>query len=287
MSKVFVAGAAGNIGTAVLAGLHGKDVEVVAGVHGADKAKTLSDLGVEARTFDFENTDSMQSALEGCDKMVLVLPLVEKMTRYGHLAVQAAKASGIEYIVRTSGYAASSDAHWRLGREHGMVDQFVEDSGIPYTVLRPNTFMQNYSTVMAEMVKSGVVSLAEEEAKVSYIDVRDIAACVVRLLVDPGEHENKFYALTGPEGLSGADVATKLSAAAGREVVYRPLEEEAYVAALAENGMPEWNINMPVSLTRVVKLGMIGNVTKAVEFISGVPARTFDAFAEEHAAIWK
>lgn len=287
MSKVFVTGAAGNIGTAVLAGLHGEGIEVVAGVHNADKAKTLGDLGVDARVFDFENTDSMQSAMEGCDKMVLVLPLVEKMTRYGHLAVQAAKAAGIKYIVRTSGYAASSDAHWRLGREHGMVDQFVEDSGIPFTVLRPNTFMQNFSTIMTDMVKSGVVALAEEDAKVSYIDVRDIAACIVRLLVDPGEHENKFYALTGPEGLSGADVAAKLTAVSGREVVYRPLEEEAYVAALAENGMPEWNINMLVSLTRVVKLGMIGNVTKAVEFITGTPARTFEAFAEEHAAIWK
>ncbi len=82
-------------------------------------------------------------------------------------------------------------------------------------------------------------------------------------------------------------MAAKLAAVSGREVVYRPLEEEAYVAALAENGMPEWNINMLVSLTRVVKLGMIGNVTKAVEFITGTPARTFEAFAEEHAAIWK
>lgn len=287
MSKVFIAGAAGTIGTALLAELHDRDIEVVAGVHGADKAETLSQLGVEARAFDYEDADSMQSAMAGCDKMVLTLPLVDKMTRYGHLAVEAAKGAGIEYIVRTSGYAASSDAHWRLGREHGMVDQFVEDSGISYTVLRPNTFMQNFSGIMAEMVKSGVVALAEEDAKVSYIDVRDIASCVGTLLMDVGEHENKFYALTGPEGLSGADVAAKLAAAAGREIVYRPLEEEVYMASLAENGVPEWTINMLVSLTRVVKLGMIGNVTKAVEFLTGAPARGFDAFAEEHAAVWK
>lgn len=287
MSTVFVAGAAGTIGTALVAALQESDVTVVAGVHSRDKARGLAEQGVEARVFDFQDVDSMVSAMDGCQRMFLVLPLQETMTRYGHLAVEAAKQAGIEYMVRSSGYAASSDAHWRLGRESGMVDQFVEDSGIPFTVLRPNTFMQNFATTMVEMVKSGVVALPEEDAKVSYIDVRDIAACAARLLVDPGEHENKMYALTGPEGLTGADVAAQLSAASGREVTYTSIDEETYIRTLADHGVPEWNINMLVSLTRVVKLGMIGNVTKAVEYLAGTPARRFSDFAAEHAAVWK
>ncbi len=288
MSKIFVAGAAGNIGTALLASLHAAGADVVAGVHDQDKAKTLSDLGVDARPFDFEDVDSMVRAMDGCQRMFLIIPLQERLTRFGHLAVQAAKDAGIEYIVRTSGYAASSDAHWRLGREHGMVDQFVEDSGIPFTVLRPNTFMQNFSTIMAEMVKGGTISMPEEDAKVSYIDVRDIADCATTLLTSGGgEHVDKMYALTGPEGLSGADVAAQISAASGRDVTYNPIAEEAFMQGLNAMGMPEWNINMLVSLTRVVKLGMIGNVTKAVEFITGTPARTFSDFAAEHAAVWK
>lgn len=287
MSKIFVAGAAGNIGTALLSSLHASGAEVVAGVHSADKARILGDLGVEARPFDFEDTSSMVSAMAGCQRMFLVIPLQERLTRYGHLAVMAAKEAGIEYIVRTSGYAASSDAHWRLGREHGMVDQFVEDSGIPFTILRPNSFMQNFSTIMAPMIKSGVIALPEEDAKVSYIDVRDIADCAAKLLLDAGEHVNKFYALTGPEGLSGADVAAQISQAAGREVVYTPIAEEAFIESLTGMGVPEWNVNMLVSLTRVVKLGMIGNVTKAVEYLTDRPARTFGDFTTEHAAIWK
>ncbi|QJB55607.1 NmrA family NAD(P)-binding protein [Pseudodesulfovibrio sp. zrk46] len=287
MSKVFVAGAAGNIGRALLAELKEKNLEAVAGVHSEDKAAAISGEGVEARIMEFSDQASMEKAMAGCDKMFLVLPLTETMSRFGHLAVEAAKAAGIEYIVRSSGYASSSDAHWRLGREQGMVDQFVEDSGIPFTILRPNSFMQNFSGPMADMVKAGFVGLAEEEAKVSYIDVRDIAACAATLLNDVGEHANKFYALTGPEGLSGADVATKLSAAAGKEIVYRPMEEEVFAATLKENGIPEWNVNMLISLARIVKLGMIGNVTKAVEYLTDTPARTFDAFAEENAAIWR
>lgn len=287
MSTIFVAGAAGNIGTALLAELGTKGADLVAGVHSPDKAKTLGELGVTARTFDYADQASMEQAMAGCDKLFLVLPLMEGMTRFGHLAVEAAKAAGIEYIVRSSGYAASSDAHWRLGREHGMVDQFVEDSGIPFTVLRPNTFMQNFSTAMVPMIKSGVIALPEEDASVSYTDVRDIAACAARLFEDNTDHENKFYALTGPEGLTLHQVAETISRASGREVRYTPVEEEAYVAALTGMGVPEWTVNMLVSLTRVVKLGMAGNVTKAVEYLTDQPARTFEDFATEHAPVWK
>ncbi len=287
MSKIFVAGATGNIGTALLAALHDKKADVVAGVHDPDKLKTFRDLGVDAQLFEFQDINAMARAMKGCDRLFLVLPLEEKMTRHGHLVVQAAKEAGIEYIVRTSGYAASSDAHWRLGREHGMVDQFIEDSGIPFTILRPNTFMQNFSTVMVEMLKSGTIALPEENAKVSYIDVRDIASCATRLLTDNEGHVNSYYALTGPEGLTLADVATQVSQATGREIKYTPIPEEAFMATLTDMGMPQWNIDMLVSLSRVVKLGMAGNVTKAVEYLTDSPARTFADFAQEHAAVWR
>lgn len=283
MSKVFIAGAAGNIGSALVKALDGK-VDVVAGVHSPEKGAAL---GAEARPFDFGDVDSMVDAMSGCDRMFLVLPLQEKMTRFGHLAVEAAKKAGIEYIVRSSGYAASSDAHWRLGRENGMVDQFVEDSGIPYTILRPNTFMQNFIGPYAGMIKSGVIALPEEKATVSYIDVRDIADCAAVLLQDNSDHENKFYALTGPEGLSLTDVAAEISRHTGKEVAYTPVPEEAYTKYLADMGVPEWNIKMLVSLCRVVKLGMAGNVTKAVEYLTGIPARTFSDFAYEYANTWK
>lgn len=287
MSKIFIAGAAGNIGTALLAELSGTKADIVAGVHSADKAEAVTAQGVEARVMDFNDTDSMVAAMEGCDRMFLVLPLAEKMTRYGHLAVTAAKNAGIEYIVRSSGYAASSDAHWRLGRENGMIDQFVEDSGIPFTILRPNSFMQNFSTIMARMIKNGVIALPEEDASVSYIDIRDIASCAAKLLLDSNGFENSFYALTGPEGLSLATVAEKISAASGQTVTYHPITEEAHIEALAGLGVPDWNIQMLISLSRVVKLGMAGNVTKAVEYLTGTPARNFDDYVTEYADSWK
>ncbi|XXJ18205.1 NmrA family NAD(P)-binding protein [Desulfovibrio caledoniensis] len=286
MSRIFIAGAAGNIGSALIDTLPDK-AEIVAGVRSPEKGEALKARGVEARVFDFGDKDSMVAAMAGCDRMFLVVPMLEKMTRFGRLAVDAAKEAGIGYIVRSSAYGASSDAHWRLGRKNGMIDQFVEDSKIPFTVLRPNSFMQNFSTVLADMIKSGTIALAEEDYKVSYIDVRDIAACAARLLADNEGYTDSFYALTGPQGLTLTDVAETIGSEAGVKVAYTPIEEEAYIEGLDRAGVAEWNRNMLVSLSRVIKLGMMGNVTQAVEYLTGTPARPFAEFVADHAGAWR
>jgi uncharacterized protein YbjT (DUF2867 family) len=286
MSRIFIAGAAGNIGSALIDTLPDK-AEIVAGVRSPEKGEALKAMGVEARIFDFEDKDSMVAAMAGCDRMFLVVPMLEKMTRFGRLAVDAAREAGIGYIVRSSAYGASSDAHWRLGRENGMIDQFVEDSKIPFPVLRPTSFMQNFSTILADMIKSGTITLAEEDYKVSYIDVRDIAACAARLLADNEGYTDSFYALTGPQGLTLTDVAETIGSEAGVKVAYTPIEEEAYIEGLDQAGVPEWNRNMLVSLSRVIKLGMMGNVTQAVEYLTGTPARPFAEFAADHAGAWR
>ena len=286
MGRIFIAGAAGNIGSALVDTLENK-AEVVAGVRSPEKGEALAARGVEARVFDFADADSMTEAMDGCDRMFLVVPFREQLARYGRLAVDAAKKAGIGYVVRSSGYGASSDAHWRLGREQGMVDQFVEDSGIAFTILRPNSFMQNFIGPLASMIRSGAISLPEEDYAVSYIDVRDIASCAARLLTDNDGHTGNSYALTGPAGVTLSQVAEKIAAASGIELTYTPVEEEAFIEAMEQGGVPEWNRNMLVSLSRVVKLGMMGNVTQAVEYLTGSPARGFDAFVAENAGVWK
>ncbi|WP_272699011.1 NmrA family NAD(P)-binding protein [Desulfovibrio sp. Fe33] len=286
MSRIFIAGAAGNLGSALIDTLADKS-EIVAGVRSPEQGQLLAGKGVEARVFDFADKESMVAAMAGCDRMFLVIPMQERLARFGRLAVDAAKEAGIGYIVRSSRYGASSDAHWRLGREQGMVDQFVEDSKIPFTVLRPNTFMQNFSAFLAPMVRTGTIALPEEDYKVSYIDVRDVAACAARLFKDNEGFTGGFYAMTGPQGLTLSDVASTIAEAAGIKVEYVSADEDAYIESLDAAGLPEWNRNMLVSLSRVIKLGMMGNVTQAVEYLTGVPARSFAAFAEENADAWR
>ncbi|MDD3312068.1 NmrA family NAD(P)-binding protein [Pseudodesulfovibrio sp.] len=282
MSMIFVAGLTGPVRDAVIDALAKQGAAVAAGPDG-----TNAPAGVAVRAFDFDDQASMAAAMAGCDRLFLAPPFCETMARAGSRAVAAAREAGVSYIVLASRYDASSDAHWRMGREFGMVEQFVEDSGIPFTVLRANTPMQKFTGLLADAVRSGRVPLPEESHPVSYLDARDVAACAVRLLLDSEGHENRFYALTGPEGLTGADAAARLSDALGRAVAYEAIEEEPFIEGLDAAGYTEWQRNMEVSLSRVVKLGMMGNVTGAVEYLTGAPARTFAEFAAEHAATWK
>jgi len=286
MSKVFVADAAGFTGAALLEALEEKGVAAVAGVCESGSGSAPEGWSGEVRKYALGNPAVLAGAMAGCDALFLAPPFDETMARSGSVAVEAARQAGIGYIVLLSRYGASSDAHWRLGREVGMIDQFVEDSGIPFTVLRANTFMQKFSTLLAGEVRSGRVPLPEEAYAVSYLDAGDAAACAARLFADREGHENRTYALTGPEGLGGAEVAARIAGATGKAMAYESVDEDAFIALLDAAGLSEWQRNMEVSLSRVVKLGMMGNVTGAVEFLAGRPARPFAEFAAAALADW-
>ncbi|WP_147819409.1 NmrA family NAD(P)-binding protein [Salidesulfovibrio onnuriiensis] len=282
--QIFVTGAAGTVGSAMVGELKARGFSVVAGVREESRGQGLG--ADEVRAMDLAAPETIFHAMQGCRGMVLVLPLVEQMKKYGHNAVLAAKEAGIEHIVRSSGMGSSFDAHWRLGREHGAVDLAVEQSGLGHTILRPNVFMQNFTTHLAGAVKRGVLPLPYKEARVSYTDVRDIAACAAAVFENRGEHDGKVYALTGPEPLTGADVASILSDA-GVPVEYAPVEEPEYRQALLDAGAPQWNVDMLVSLARIIRRDMAWNVTGAVEYLTGAKPRSLAAFAAEHAHIWK
>ncbi|MEF2229681.1 MAG: NmrA family NAD(P)-binding protein [Pseudodesulfovibrio sp.] len=286
MSKVFVADAAGFTGAALLGALVEKGVAAVAGIHGVGDGCAPDGWSGETRKYAFDDAAVLAGAMAGCDALYLAPPFDETMARSGSVAVEAARQAGIGFIVLMSRYGASSDAHWRLGREVGMIDQFVEDSGIPFTVLRANTFMQKFTTLLAGEIRSGRVPLPEESCPVSYLDADDAALCAARLFADREGHGNRTYALTGPEGLTGADVAARIAGATGKAMAYESVDEDAFIALLDAAGLSEWRRNMEVSLSRVVKLGMMGNVTGAVKFLTGAPPRAFADFAAARLAAW-
>lgn len=282
--QIFVTGAAGTLGSAVVRKLSERGFSVVAGVR--EEARGAAPGADHVRTMDLADPETIFHAMEGCRGMVLTLPLVEQMKKYGHNAVLAAREAGLEHIVRTSGMGSSFDAHWRLGREHGAVDLAVEESGLGHTILRPNVFMQNFATHLAAPIRQGVLPLPHKDAKVSFIDSRDIAACVAAALENRDEHNGKTYALTGPAPLTGQDVAETFTDA-GLPVEYANVEEPDYKQSLLDVGLPQWNVDMLVSLARIIRRDMAWNVTKAVEYMTGSAPRPLAEFVSANAHTWK
>jgi uncharacterized protein YbjT (DUF2867 family) len=244
MTRLFLAAADTPAGRAVSEGLAGSGFDIAT---------------------DSPDTDPV-AAMREADVLVLVSPLEETLVRQGFDLVNAAKEAGIGHVVRISLYASANDAHWRLGRELGRVDLAVEESGLPYTILRPSMLMQTLPTP-AEL--NGVLRIPSGDAAVSYLDGRDLAACVEAVLSDKEAHNGRTYAVTGPQGLSMNDLVQTMGEVSDKLPNAEALEENDYLAVLSEQGFDEWSRNMLLSLSRIAKRGMAGNVTGAVRHITG------------------
>lgn len=256
----------------VLAGLEGLALKQYL-TEAADKA------GQATRVLDqADEASAATEALTETDILVLGLPLADGMVQRGFAMVNAAKAAGPRHIILLSRYGAAHDAHWRLGRETGRIDLAVEQSGIPFTILRPNTLMNTAFTLPPKGQE--VIRVPNEDARISYLHPEDLCACITAVANAPEAHAGRTYAVTGPEALSPPEAIALVAGAAGSSLRSEQMEEEEYMAVLEDEGRSKWEIDMLVSLSRISRRGMMGNVTGAVNHLTGYEAQPFSAFAQ-------
>jgi uncharacterized protein YbjT (DUF2867 family) len=176
-------------------------------------------------------------------------------------------------------------------RQHRKAEKIIEESGIPYTFLRPNEFMQNFINFHGHSIKNNnAFYLPLENAKVSVVDVRDIAAVAVKTLTENGDnnrHNNKAYLITGPEALFYSQMAELLSNATGKKVSYVSISEEEARVAMKETGMDDWLINTISELSNYFKKGYASQVSSAVEDITGKKPLSFSQFANDYAQLFR
>jgi len=227
----------------------------------------------------------LEAALDGVSTTLLVSPLDPHQVELQGNFIEAAKRAGQVHVVKISGLATALDFPMRCGRWHAQTEKQLEDSGLPFTHLRPPFFMQNILRFTPNIRASGELVGALDQGKVAMIDVADIAAVAATTLTTPG-HAGKAYTLTGPEALSYADVAGKLSGSLGRPIIYRNVTIAALRAALRASGMPDWHVDIQVEFSLALGSGQASTVTDAVEAITGKAPRTLDQFISEHLALF-
>lgn len=248
------------------------------GTVGSEVARQLEAAGVPFRRANRQAPD-----FSGVDKVFLVTP--------GDPAVEiaivdAAKAAGVKHVVKLSVYGAADEA-FEFGRIHRSVEKAIEKSGMDWTFLRPNGFMQNMANYNGATIKSqGAFYGSAGAGRVSHVDVRDIAAVAVAALTQPG-HENKAYTLSGPEALTYDEVASKLSAVVGREVKYVDLPPDQLQGGLTAAGIPADYANKLLDLNRHYKENQMSRVTTDVKAVTGREARSFDDYARDNAAAFR
>jgi len=282
-SVILVTGATGNTGSELVRLLAEAGAPVRALVRSPEKAASIKRLGLETALGDFEQPDTLDAAMAGCDHLFLLSPPNPHQPEQERNAIDAAKRAGVGHVVALSVLGSSPDASVPFPRWHGEIDRHLAESGLPHTLLLPSGFMQNFLASAQTVAEQGALYGMTGEVRTSYIDIRDVAAVAARVLTSPG-HERKAYALTGPEALSGAEVAERLSAATGRQVRYVDVPPDPYRRALAGAGLPGWLVDRLIQLNTMMAAGHAAGVTDEVATLLGRQPRTFAQFAAEHRA---
>ncbi len=282
---ILVVGATGTNGREVVKQLSERGVPVRAMVRSAEKSPDLRLPHVELVRGDLGDPPSLDAALRGVQKAFIVTAVGPDCVEWFESFFAAAKRAGGPHVVKFSGMGAG-DAKTLILNQHAVTDEELRTSGLPFTVLRPNSFHQNLLWSAGSIKSQGAFYLPLGDARQSLVDVRDIAAVAAEVLTGTG-HEGQVYDLTGPESLSYHDVAATLSQVLGKPVRYVPVSLEAAKESMLQAGMPEWNAKAVTDLYRVFATGAYARTTDTVARLLGRPPRTFEQFARDHAGAFR
>lgn len=284
---ILVTGATGTTGREVVGELRDSGAgRVRALVRDAGRASFIREAGFETFEGDFDRPETLGGALEGVERALLLTGPSPQTFEHQRAFVEAARRAGVRHVVKVSAFGADPGAPEGFGRWHGQAEELLKSSGLAWTMLRPNFFMQNLLGQAGQIAATGAIHQPLGEARASFVDARDIAAVAARALTEAG-HEGQTYTLTGPEALSYAEVAAKLSEAAGRRLTYVAITPEQFRAHMLGAGFPEWLVSALESLNELFASGRAAEVTDDVRRVAGRGPITFDGFARDHAAAFK
>jgi uncharacterized protein YbjT (DUF2867 family) len=290
---ILVTGATGTVGSEVVKQLLSargeEDIIVKAAARSANDS-TFRNLGVQVVQLDYNKPDTLSSILRGIDKLFLLTPFQSNMVDLTSNLVSEAKNAGVKYIVKQSVLGADAEPSITPSHLHRQAEKVIEESGIPFTFLRPNFFMQNFVTFYSSFIKTqGAFYVPAGDAKASFVDVRDIAAVAVQALSKNGtaNHIRKAYDITGGEAISYGQAAEILSKEIGKKVNYVNISDEDARKGMKDMGADEWTINSMIELFGITRAGYLSEISPTVEQVTGNKPIPFSQFARDYAGAFK
>jgi uncharacterized protein YbjT (DUF2867 family) len=284
---ICITGASGTLSSEVIRQLEAKAIPFRAAFFARSAAERARSRGIEAVTIDYNHPATLRAAFEGCDAVFLLGPNALNQTELELNAVDAAGAAGVRHIVKQSVMGAADEAY-SLANIHRPVEKAIERSGLAWTLLRPNSFMQNAVTFMAPTIKAeDAFYSASGQARISHIDVRDIAAVAVAALTTDG-HDRQIYTLSGPDALTYDEMADELSQRLGRVIRHVTLSAADLKAGMLAAGMPEAIADRMLDLERYFREGHASTITADVKRVLGREPKRFADYVRDTAAtgVW-
>jgi uncharacterized protein YbjT (DUF2867 family) len=283
---VLVTGATGRTGQLLVAALRGDGHRVRALVRATSTIPAAWDGAVELAVGDLTDPASVLDAMGGIDTLVLLSPMLPDLDRIELPAIDAARDARVRHVVKMSTTVPDEDSPISWWRAHARSERHLRDSGLDWTIVRPNGiafFLLDYA---ADVRNLGVMRTAAPDGKMALIDPADIAAVVARVVADPQRYIGATLAISGPQAVSYDDLAALLTRLTGRSVRHQPESEEQARSRLLGAGLHEWEADGVVANFRMTRGNAYGfdRVTGTVEEVVGRPPHSVEAFLTQHLA---
>ncbi|WP_396614790.1 NmrA family NAD(P)-binding protein [Lysobacter soli] len=283
MSAILVTGATGTVGSAVVSHLLARQgVKVVAAVRPGSVYP--GPTGVEVRPVEFgAHRRDLEAVLDGIDRLFLMRPpAIANVRDQLFPLIDAALARNIAQIV----FLSLQGVQFNRSTPHHAVERYLRERRAPCTLLRPNFFMQNLSTIYADEIRrTDRIVVPAGRSRTAFIDARDVGRVAAATFVEPG-HVGKAYTLSGEHSLSYRKVAQIMSRVLGREIVYARPSETEYLARLAARGASREYLDVQKMIYRIVRLNLSALPNRSVRKLTGTPAATFAQFASDYRDVW-
>lgn len=279
--KILVLGSTGTIGKELVKVLSQRQAHFVAGLRDAARKSVFDSASIDTVVVDYQDGQFLLSVLEDIDVLFLLLPPMdtEAGIAIGHKIIDLAKNQNLKHIVLLSAMHAEKDS----GGYHLPIEQHLKQSQVPYTILQPNFFMQNFCNYfVADINRKNRINIFDANTKTSFIDARDIAEVAAEVLINNDQHRNKTYTLTGLESLNHHDVTDLFTQQLGREIQYTAQSDDDTVTSLRDSGWPEDAIKKFIRIYQLVQQGVYAEITDDVTMILKRPAISFKTFIEDY-----
>ena len=283
---ILITGATGKTGSATAKSLGEKGETFRALIRNEEKKEGLESLGGEVVIGSIENTEVVNQSMQGVKTVLVLLPNSESQLALEKQLVDSAKQAGVERIVKMSSIEATPDATSPIPKLHLESEEYIKQSGLAWTMIKPNFYMQNLLASAGTIKEQGKIFLPMGDGKTGMIDTTDVGQVLAKVLSEDG-HESMNHEITGPEILSFYEVAEIFSQVLGKQVDYVDVPMDAYKETLGQFLTNQWHLDAVIDLFKGIAEGGIEDKTDTFNELMGETPKSLSQFLAENSFIFK
>ena len=283
---ILITGATGKTGSATAKSLGEKGETFRALIRNEEKKEGLESLGGEVVIGSIENTEVVNQSMQGVTTVLVLLPNSESQLALEKQLVDSAKKAGVERIVKMSSIEATPDATSPIPKLHLESEEYIKQSGLAWTMIKPNFYMQNLLASAGTIKEQGKIFLPMGDGKTGMIDTTDVGKVLAKVLSEDG-HESMNHEITGPEILSFYEVAEIFSQVLGKQVDYVDVPMDAYKETLGQFLTNQWHLDAVIDLFKGIAEGGIEDKTDTFNELMGETPKSLSQFLAENSFIFK